>query len=514
MFDLLRKLSLLICLVLALSSGISSADELDPLAIAQAIEKHYTTIIERASPSVVAVANIEPSRLRRPEEVPFKRQLPIGDMRNLHDPTSPDFIPKQFGAGVVIAHGENSAERSILTNFHLIRGGAPVGATSSTDFNRIFVYFSDHRTAEAQILAADPRSDLAILKLLDNSHIDMAKLPGLALGNATGVKKGNSVVVLGNPYAIARDGSASASRGMVSNLSRFPMSPGSTNDSDAAEKTTIHHFGTLLHIDARLNLGGSGGALLNLKGELIGLTTSLAAIEGYEKSVGFAIPFDQPTRRIILEELCKGYEVEYGFLGIYPDNFSSRDIMRARSPVGQFAAARAVDVAMNSPAKRGGLLRGDLILAINDKKIFGRYGLMREIGLQKPGSVSKLMIYRAGRRQYLYVTLGKWPVLADESIIATKPRPERQWAGLTIDFPTARRKYSPEPLIYPSAIVVLKVAESSPASDAGIEPGDLITHVNKKPVETPNDFAKIIAAAKNSPVDLDFKDGRELTLAP
>ena len=442
MIGFLRTSIVIITLVNALTNG-ASADELNPLAVAQAIENHYTTIIERASPSVVAIANVAPSRLRRPEEVPFQRQLPIGDMRNLHDPNSPDFIPKQFGAGVVITCGENQSERCVLTNFHLIRGGAPVGATSSTDFNRIFVYLSDHRTVEARILAADPRSDLAVLKFVSGSRVDINQLAGLPLGDATNVKKGNSVVVLGNPYAIARDGSASASRGMVSNLSRFPTSPGATNDSDAAEKTTIHHFGTLLHIDSRLNLGGSGGALLNLKGELIGLTTSLAAIEGYEKSVGYAIPFDQPTRRIILEELCKGYEVEYGFLGIYPDNITSRDIQRIRSPIGQFSAARAVDVAMNSPAKRGGLLRGDLILAINGKKIFGRYGLMREIGLQKPGTVSKLMIYRGGRRQYLYVTLGKWPVLADESIVATKTRPERQWAGLTIDFPTARRKYSP-----------------------------------------------------------------------
>ncbi|MBM82308.1 MAG: hypothetical protein CMJ78_17210 [Planctomycetaceae bacterium] len=495
----------------------ASAQDTDPLALLKSIEAHYKKLIKRASPSVVAIANIEPANLRRPEEaVPNVRRIPIGDLRDLDDPSSPDFIPKQFGSGITIAHGENQAERSILTNFHLVRGGVPVGATSSSEYHRIMVYFSDRRSAEARILAGDPRSDLAVLKLTDSVHVNLNKQPGLTLADASKVEKGESIVVLGNPYAIARDGSASVSRGMVSNISRLPAPPGAFNDPEAAAKTSIHHFGTLLHLDTRLNLGGSGGALLNLDGDLIGMTTSLAALEGYEKSVGFAVPFDQSIRRMILEELCKGFEVEYGFLGIYPANVLSRDLQRMRLNIGQFAAAAAVDVARFSPAAMGRLQRDDLILEINDRKILSRDDLMREIGIQKPGTVSKLQIFRRGRgREYLYVTLGKWPVLADEAIVATRQRPERQFAGLTIDFPTARRKFSPEPLVYPEAVLVLNIEEGSPADDAGIEVGEFITHVNGAKVKTPDDFAKAITdASNNKPVEFQFKDSRRVSLKP
>src|SRR5262249_42495116 len=131
------------------------------------------------------------------------------------------------------------------------------------------------------------------------------------------VRKGQIVIALGNPYAIARDGSASATWGIVSNISRQAMAEGEPTDSEARRNETIHHLGTLIQLDARLDLGTSGGALLNLQGELIGMTTSLAAIVGYEKSAGFAIPFDDSMKRII-ESLRQGKEVEYGFLGVTP----------------------------------------------------------------------------------------------------------------------------------------------------------------------------------------------------
>ena len=124
------------------------------------------------------------------------------------------------------------------------------------------------------------------------------------------------VLSLGNPYAIARDGSASVSWGMIGNISRRPA-PVRQRDLGPPEAKTIHQYGTLLQVDTRMELGTSGGALVDLRGKLVGITTSLAALEGYEKSVGFAIPIDSFSRRVI-ETLCRGYEVEYGFLGLTP----------------------------------------------------------------------------------------------------------------------------------------------------------------------------------------------------
>ena len=141
-------------------------------------------------------------------------------------------------------------------------------------------------------------------------------LQPITFGDAATLKKGQIVIALGNPYAIARDGQPSASWGIISNLQRQAPSPrDGTRPSDGRE--TLHHFGTLIQTDARLELGTSGGALVNLKGEMIGLTTSLAALSGYERPGGFAIPVDDDFRRA-LETLKTGRLPDYGFLGVAP----------------------------------------------------------------------------------------------------------------------------------------------------------------------------------------------------
>src|SRR5262249_52780164 len=137
----------------------------------------------------------------------------------------------------------------------------------------------------ADIHAADPRSDLAVLRLIQPPE----RLTAVTFGDGGKVRKGDWVIALANPYAAGfRDGSPSAPWGIVSNLRR--RAPGGYRETDATK--TLHHYGTLIQTDARLNLGCSGGALLNLDGELIGLTTSLAALTGGEGAGGYAVPMD------------------------------------------------------------------------------------------------------------------------------------------------------------------------------------------------------------------------------
>src|SRR5262249_12990240 len=154
-----------------------------------------------------------------------------------------------------------------------------------------------------------PRSDLAVLRLLDKK---LRPLPKLKIGDGGNARKGKFVVSLANPFAAGfRDGSPSASWGIISNIQR--RAPG--NPEEETQKIPLHLHPILLQTDARLNLGCSGGALLNLRGELIGLTTSRAAINGSEMAGGFAIPLDTNVQRIIAR-LQEGMEVEYGFLGV------------------------------------------------------------------------------------------------------------------------------------------------------------------------------------------------------
>ena len=154
--------------------------------------------------------------------------------------------------------------------------------------------------------------------------IEAADLTPIALGTADDLKKGQIVVNLGNPYAIARDGQASAAWGIVSNLHR--KAPATPSESDPTGRPTLHHFGTLIQTDARLNLGTSGGPLLDLRGDMVGLCVAFAAAPGYEAPGGYAIAVDATFRRAV-ETLQQGREVEYGFLGIQPTNLRPQEVM-------------------------------------------------------------------------------------------------------------------------------------------------------------------------------------------
>src|SRR5262249_22946371 len=160
----------------------------------------------------------------------------------------------------------------ILTAHHVLRENCDYWITTAS-----------RKTYKVQqIKAADPRSDLAVLSIKARD----GELEPIKFGDAAGLKKGQIVLALGNPYGIARDGQVSASWGIISNLSRKD-GPWTTDRETRNSKPTLHHYGSLIQTDVKLNLGTSGGALVNLKGEMIGLTVSLAAGLGYEQAAGF-----------------------------------------------------------------------------------------------------------------------------------------------------------------------------------------------------------------------------------
>ena len=245
------------------------AQEPTPLATATAMQRLVVEAIERAEKSVVAIARVR--REASPPLIADEIGIPAIPGLGAPDPTDRAFVPSEFGSGVVI-----DAKGLILTNAHVI------GDHRSADY---FVWV--HRKPyAAKLKAADPWLDLAILQ------VEAVNLKPITLGDAGGLKKGQFVIALGNPYAIARDGQPSAAWGIVSNLER--QSPAPRVATRATEgRETLHHWGTLIQTDARLELGSSGGALVNLQGEMIGLTTSLAALYGYERPGGFAVPVDE-----------------------------------------------------------------------------------------------------------------------------------------------------------------------------------------------------------------------------
>ncbi len=487
---------LVVVLIVCVASSLSTVAAQD---VAAQLEDTLIKVVERAEPAVVSIARFKPTMAERLEAK--HRAFGFGN-RDDRPLAELDVLPNEFGAGFLISPA-NSSDRLILTNFHVVRGGPIYPEFRTEDDTELRIHFSDRRGTLGAIIAADPRSDLAVLRLAwDQSGIKPTDFPSLNWEAASAPRKGQFVVLLGNPHAIARDGSASISWGLVSNLTRQPITLNRgqlTAHEELTNNSMLYRLGVVMQLDARLNLGTSGGPVLNLKGELIGISTSLAALEGYEQSVGFAIPIDPLTRRII-RTLLAGQEVEYGMLGVAPEEIDGENFLNLNTGLPQRSAASIKSVTPGSPADSVQIAPGDVIVKVEDQPVRSVGDLMRLVGLHPPGSEINVTLWRGGIRRLdtAKVKLGKWPVRDEEGIIETKPR-FAPWRGISIDYPTARDRHRPESLDF-RTVLVTKVAEGTPGHAARLEPGNFITHVNNTPVQTPAEFYAAVKSVTGSVV--------------
>jgi serine protease Do len=473
------KIPVLVFFVLLAMSSWGIAQELSGGGTALAIEKTLVDVIARTEKSVVAIARVrkeqagETIRMEiRPD--PFGRR-PI--LPSVPQPTDPDFIPNEYGTGVVI-----DRRGLILTAYHVLG-----------EDSEYYVTTSDRKVFKAVPKAADPRSDLAVLV------IEAADLTPIAFGNAAELKKGQIVISLGNPFAIARDGQVSAGWGIVSNLTRKP--PATPGESDLAGKPTLHHFGTLIQTDAKLNLGTSGGPLMSLKGEMIGLLVAWAAMSGSETAAGYAIPVDQTFRRVV-DTLKQGREVEYGFLGIQPANLTQQEVLKGMHGI------RVGQTVPGTPAVKFGLKSEDIITAVDDTPIYDADSLVLNVGKLPVDSITRLSVIRDGRPRTVEVKLAKYAVRGKKIVTA----PDPLWRGMRVEYPTAILDAESRPmggaLFTGEGVAVAEVADNSPAFNAGIQPGMIVTHVGRTAVGTPREFHAAVENTRGS-VSLRIADDKK-----
>ena len=454
-----------------------SADASEPaLAILAAAETAVQQAIERAAPSVVAIARFRRGAGARQDQVSgFDFNLP-GIRRPLVNLAVNDVLPTEFGSGVII-----SEDGAILTCYHVI---------DDPEENDYYVWLSEQAVpgqvapgialpaqvvrVPAEVKAGDPWTDLAVLK------IDAKNLPVMPMGDASNIRRGSFVVSLGNPYASARDGQASASWGLISNVQRSAP-PARVDRSELNPAETLQEFGTLLQTDARLNLGTSGGALINIRGEMIGLTTSLAAVAGYEQAAGYAIPIDQPTLQTIAE-LKAGRAPAFGFLGVEPIDAGGTRGALVRRVVPGMAGDNA------------GLRSGDTIVAVDGKTIHDAGGLFREMSRRAADSEVTLTIFSGvglGQRD-LVARLGKKRLALARPGFSQIPEPT--WRGMTVDFASALppNRLMRGRLDDASEAAVVRVDPDSPAWKSGIRPGQLILQASGIKVQRPEEFYEAV----------------------
>jgi serine protease Do len=389
----------------------------------------------------------------------------IGD----HDLSDAKVVPESFGSGLVV-----DASGLILTNYHVVKGAT-----------KLYVRVPGKGGSWANIHAGDPRSDLAVLKLIDPP----AGLKALEFGDGGAVREGQMVLSLCNAYAPGLRGGdgPEVSSGQVVALRQTP--PGAKLDESELHKPTLHHYGTLLQVDAKLVPGCSGGVLLDLEGKAIGLTSALVAVTG-DRPGGFAIPLDNGAKRII-EVLKRGEEVEYGFLGVV---LQPQEIRGMREN-----GVRLFRVAPGSPAGRAGFTGGDVIISVDGKPVRNQSDLLLHVGMGLAGNTVKVEARRGLRVVSNSVKLGKF--YYPGPILAARRAPAR--FGLRVDHASILNQRNPFPAarLLPEGVVIREVVPGSPADAALLQPDKLITHVNGRQVTTPAEYNAALA-----------KMGRSVTL--
>ena len=491
------RLPLLILALLTAAGPAPAADDRPVRDKVRDIERHLRQVIDDAEASVVAISvshsNRYPGRIdpanpgRLGDHVApvgvgggaFDTKLDLADLSNVAD--------HPFGTGVVL-----DADGLILTNYHLIEGA-----------RKIYVRGPRGLGSYANIHAADARSDLAVLKLLR----PLADLKPMVIAEgriATGpsgekptIARGMWVVALGHADAAGfPDGVPGASWGIVSAVRRR-AAIGSTETGAGKPLTQLS---ALLQTDARLTLGSSGAPLLNLDGEMVGLSTPAAALTGAEASGGFAVPMDQNFRRIVAT-LKEGREVEYGFLGV---RFG-----------GATAGSRLLDnglaisdVSQGSPADKAGLIgpagggrgfapanTGDSILAVDGQPLREQDDLYLQVGAALAGSTVKLSVQRLGARRTVEVTLAK--IGHDFPFVASVRRPAA--FGLRVDWSSTVQLKAGGGLSLPECVGVRELEPNSAAARrfAALDPEAKVTwlvlSVDGQPVATPARFSALTA---------------------
>jgi S1-C subfamily serine protease len=312
-----------------------------------------------------------------------------------------------------------------------------------------------------------------------------ADLKAVPLGDAGKVKKGDLVIGLANPYAAGfRDGSPSASWGIVSNLRR--RAPGSPEETKRAKP--LAEYGTLLQTDVRINLGCSGGALLNLDGELVGLTTALAAIAGGEAAGGYALPMTANARKMIAV-LQRGEEIDYGFLGVS---------VNPEDRGGDATGVVIQDVTAGMPAARAGLFPRDVVTAIDDNPVREQDDLFLYISAALAGYEAKITVNRGGTPRTVKVRLAKSPggEWADRAIASKRHEPVH---GLRVDYVSTLGVG-----VNLEGVLVKGVEPGSPAAKKLLEwvGRAVVTAVDGQPVATPTDFYRLAEGKGSVTLDL------------
>ena len=398
-------------------------------------------MLEKATPAVVSISveGTQTSRQRVPEMFRYffggpQEQLQERPFRGL-------------GSGVII----NAKEGYVVTNNHVVDNA-----------DDITVKLTDGREFKAKKIGADEQSDIALLK------IDAKDLTELKLSDSDTLRVGDFVVAIGNPFGLSQ----TVTSGIVSALGRSGLNIGGYED--------------FIQTDAAINRGNSGGALVNLRGELVGINTAIFGPNGGNVGIGFAIPSNMMQN--LVNQMIEFGEVRRGLLGVMGQDVDAglAEAMNAEVNIGAFIS----EVQPESAAEKAGLQAGDIITAVNGRDISGFRELQAKIATMGAGAKVDLTVLRKGDKKVIAVTLGD---ARNASVTAAEIHPALEGANLTNQTDN-------------SGVLVSEVARNSPAARLGFQDDDVIIAVNRQRVSNLGELRSALDKSKGV-IALNIKRG-------
>ncbi|XSG86533.1 MAG: DegQ family serine endoprotease [Methylohalobius sp. ZOD2] len=346
---------------------------------------------------------------------------------------------QSVGSGVIV----DGDKGYILTNHHVIKNA-----------DTIYVLLKDKRRLKAELVGSDPDTDIAVLK------VNPDHLFSVPMGNSDQLAVGDFVVAIGNPFGLGQ----TVTSGIVSALGRTGLG--------------IEGYENFIQTDASINPGNSGGALIDLHGDLVGINTAIVAPTGGNVGIGFAIPINMA--REVMEQIVEHGEVKRGILGVQVQDLT-QELVKAMA-IDSTEGALIAGVVQGSAADQAGIQAGDVIVSLDGRKVKDSASLRNMVGLKRVGEKAKIGLIRDGERMTVTATIGK---------------PDHQAGVENGEIPLLEgAQFSEIPRQHPlygrlQGAMVATVDPGSPAWNAGLREGDVILSVNRKRIQSAEQFLQI-----------------------
>ncbi len=429
-------------LALAVIGGVAAAQDRKVPTSPAELKLSFAPIVQRVSPSVVNVYAAKVVENRNPFfDDPLFRRFFGG-------PDSPrEQVQRSLGSGVIV-----DQSGLVVTNNHVIEGASEVK-----------IAFADKREFEAEIVLKDNRSDLAVLRVKDSKE----RFPAVELANSDELQVGDVVLAIGNPFGVGQ----TVTHGIVSALARTQVG--------------ITDYQFFIQTDAAINPGNSGGALVDLSGRVIGINTAIFSRSGGSQGIGFAIPANM-VRVVVASAQGGSAAVKRPWLGaklqaVTPEIAETLGLKR---PVGALVAS----VSTPSPAAKAGLKTGDLIVAIDGQMVDDPNAFDYRFATKPLGGNAQLGVVRNGRETLVSVALATAPETPRDELVVKSRSP---FLGVTVANLSPALADELRLDTASQGIVVLNVADGSPAANVGFQRGDLIVAVNNERIAKTNDLERI-----------------------